>query len=209
MKKIVRKLGIKFDVLICVISFIGIILNFILFKSLAGFLYFTIFSNLMCFIFYLYSIIKKIRTKDYLSPWYAKIKSLVLLSLICTFLIYNFFLVPTNEVVVYKGHFMISSFVHIITPLLVLADCLARAKGKLLEYKDLLLYLSSMLFYGTTVIIYMLCGGLFLNGNKYPYFLFNVEKYGIINCIIMTLSILAVYEILGLIIIILNRKIAD
>lgn len=195
------------DVIIALCSLIGLILNFNLFKTPIGLLYYTIFSNLICFIFYSISIIKKILPNYSVTKTYIKFKGLVLVSLICTFMIYNFFMVPTGQVFAYDGHFIVSCFVHIFTPILVVADCIINGKNKMLEYNDLFLYFITMIIYGLIILIYQLSGGLFPGGLKYPYLNFDYETYGYLKCIIMDIIIISFYEIIGLCIILINRKV--
>ena len=183
--KIFKGNRIILDLIICICSLIGIISNFCLFKTPIGLLYYTIFSNLLCFVFYSISIIKKIFTEFKLTTNYIKFKGLVLVSLVCTFLIYNFFMVPTGQVHAYDGHFLASCFVHIITPILVVADCIVNGKSKMLKYSYILNWTVAITIYGIMVIIYQHLGGLFLEGLNYPYFNFNYVEYGYIYCFFM------------------------
>lgn len=199
--------GAGLDLIICLSSLTGLILNFNLFKNPVGILYYTIFSNLLCFVFYLYSLIKKIKFNFKVTDTYISIKGLVLVSLICTFMIYNFFMIPTGQVSAYDGNFIVSCFVHIITPILVVADCIIKGKTKMLKYKDLLLYLFVMTTYGLVVVGYQHLGGKFLDGLNYPYFNFNIDKYGLTACTIINIFIVVIYELIGLTVIAINRNV--
>lgn len=194
------------DIVICITSLIGLILNFCLFKTPVSLLYYTIYSNLLCFIFYLYSIIKKLFFEFKLTKKYINLKSIVLVSLSTTFMIYNFIMVPSNMISAYDNHFIVSAFVHIITPLLVVIDCYINGKRVMLEYKNLYLYLIPMIIYGIMVIIYQHLGGMFPGGVNYPYFNFNYKEYGYFMCIIMNIISLIIYELIGLVVIVINRK---
>lgn len=205
--KIFKGNRIILDLIICICSLIGIISNFCLFKTPIGLLYYTIFSNLLCFVFYSISIIKKIFTEFKLTTNYIKFKGLVLVSLVCTFLIYNFFMVPTGQVHAYDGHFLASCFVHIITPILVVADCIVNGKSKMLKYSYILNWTVAITIYGIMVIIYQHLGGLFLEGLNYPYFNFNYVEYGYIYCFFMNFIIIIFYDIICLLIVLINRKV--
>lgn len=54
--------GVFVDLLICICSLTGLIININLFKTPVVFLYYTIFSNILCFIFYVSSFILKMFT---------------------------------------------------------------------------------------------------------------------------------------------------
>lgn len=202
-----KRYNYMMDLIILIVSLIGLILNFNLFKTPIGLLYYTIFSNLLCFVFYSISIIKKIFMKFELTTNYIKFKGLVLVSLVCTFLIYNFFMVPTGQVHAYDGHFFASCFVHIITPILVVADCIVNGKSKMLKYSYILNWTVAITIYGIMVIIYQHLGGLFLEEQNYPYFNFNYVEYGYLKCFFMNFIIIIFYDIICLLIVLINRKV--
>ncbi len=197
---------IGFDLIICLCSLTGLILNFTLFKTPVGLLYYTVFSNLLCFIFYLYSILKKKFSND-ISDSYIRLKGLVLVSLIYTFIIYNFFMVPSGQVIAYSGHLLTSCFVHVFTPVLVAIDCIINGKSKMLKYSDLLLYLLFMFIYGILVLIFQHAGIVFPGNVNYPYFNFNYVEYGYVLCFIMNVIIVIIYEAIGFLVIFINRNI--
>ena len=202
-----KRYNYMMDLIISIVSLVGLILNFNLFKSPVGILYYTIFSNMLCFIFYFTVLVLKITGIFKTNRLFIKMKGLVLVSLICTFLIYNFFMVPTGQVSAYDGHFIISCFVHIFTPILVVLDCIINGKNKMLEYNDLFLYLFSIILYGLIVIIYIYFGGIFPNKTNYPYINFNINEYGFFKCFMMNFVIIIFYELIGLLIIWIKKKI--
>ena len=102
---------------------------------------------------------------------------------------------------------MASCFVHIFTPLLVTVDCIINGRKNVLDYSDLFLYFFAVFIYGFSVIIYKMSGGLFLGGDKYPYFIFDVDRYELAMCIIMNFVAIFVYEIIGFIVILINRNV--
>ena len=201
-----KRYNYMMDLIISIVSLVGLILNFNLFKSPIGILYYTIFSNMLCFIFYFTVLVLKITGIFKTNRLFIKMKGLVLVSLICTFLIYNFFMVPTGQVSAYDGHFIVSCFVHIFTPILVVLDCIINGKNKMLEYTYILDWLIAIIIYGVIVIIYQHCGGFFIDGLNYPYFNFNIDDYGYLLCIFFNFLILVLYSFICLIVILINRK---
>ncbi len=138
--------GLIIDIMICICSLVGLVLNFNLFKNLTGVLYYTIFSNLLC-------------------------------------------------------------FVHIFTPLLVLADCIINGKNKMLKYSYIINWTIVILLYGILIIVYQNLGGMFLNNSKFPYFNFDYEQFGLLGCICINVIIIVVYDLISFITIFINRNI--
>ena len=202
-------LSFSFEIMILIISFIGILLNIILFKSIIGIFYFTIFSSLTCFIFYFAILILKISKKFIKTDNYYKYKGLILVNLLCTFLIYNFYLLPFAQIQDYNGHLLTSSLVHIVLPIFVVIDYLINEKDSKLKYSYLTSWCSFILFYGILILLYQKIGGTFLHNDLYPYFNFNYATYGVIKCALFDVLIMLFYLLLCILFIFIDKKIKN
>ena len=198
-------MGDDWDYLYC--EFIGILLNVILFKSIVGILYFTIFSSLTCFIFYLTVLLLKALKKFKKNDNYYRFKGLILINLLCTFLIYNFYLLPFAQIQDYNGHMLTSSLVHIILPILVIIDYIINEKDSELKFSYLYSWCSFILLYGIIILIYQNLGGKFLNNNLYPYFNFNYASYGVMKCAFFDVIIMLFYLLISFIFIFIDNKV--
>ena len=204
MKKINKKnISFIFQTLIILISGTAVFLNVNMFKDIRGFLYYTIISNMFVCIFYLLSVINiNIRHKSKTERFY-KYKGLLLLSILCTMIIYNFTISSSNSV--YIGHDFICALVHLVVPLLALIECLFFEDKKVLKYKYLITWGIYMLLYVIFINVYSSLGGTFLNNDKYPYEIINVDTIGYKQSIINGLIIFGFYELLGIIIIFIDN----
>lgn len=204
MKKINKKnIDFIFQILIILISGTAIFLNINMFKDIRGFLYYTIISNMFVCVFYLLSIINiNIRHKNKTENYY-KYKGLLLLSILCTMIIYNVTMSSNNSV--YAGHDFICALVHLVVPLLALIECLFFEDKKVLKYKYLISWGIYMLLYVIFINVYSLLGGTFLDNSKYPYDIMNFDLNGYKQSIINGLIIFGFYELLGLVIIFIDN----
>lgn len=192
-----------FKIFVSIITLIGLISNFIIFNSFTSLLYYTILSNLFVFIFYTIDVLFDLNK----NKKYHMTKGLMLLSILCTMIIYNFSL--ASKTTLYEGHAIICSVVHIVVPLLVLIECLFFEVKKELEYKYVFYWLVPLIIYFITVVIFGLSGGTFLNGQSFPYDFLNANKYGLLGCGIRCVVILTFYIVLSVIIVFIDNKIKD
>lgn len=199
-KKIREKIEFFLKIIIVIVSALGLILNFHLFDNLSGLLYYTTLSNIFVFVFYLNSFNKK-RAK---SNKYYILRGLMLLSILCTMIIYNVTLTDSDNI--YAGHNIVCSIVHIIVPLLVLFECLFLEEKQVLKYKYLIVWAGVIVFYFFIINIYSLLGGVFLQNKKYPYEFLDYTTYGIQNCMIKCLIIFIFYLLLGATIVFIDNK---
>lgn len=205
MKKINKKnINFIFQTFIILISGIAIFLNINMFKDIRGLLYYTIISNMFVCVFYLLSIINiNIRHKNKTENYY-KYKGLLLLSILCTMIIYYFTINSSNSV--YVDHDFICALVHLVVPLLALIQCLFFEDKKVLKYRYLITWSIYIILYIVVINIYSLLGGTFLNNDKYPYEIINFDIIGYKQSIINGLVIFGFYQLLGLVIVFIDNK---
>lgn len=193
MKKDSVSLIYKF--LILIVTSIGLFLNFRFIGFRIGFVYFTLQSNILCFIFYIalltYLLISK--KKELNSDVYCIFRGLISANIILTMIIYTV-LELTNNVSAYDGHFIECLFVHYLTPIAVLFDyILFDKKGNMKAYYPFI-WSVVIILYGIFNFVYTASGGKFVEGN-YAYAFYDVERFGVggvaLNCILIYICFIA------------------
>ncbi len=192
------------QVSIIILGIIAIILNFLLFKDWRGIFYYTILSNIYVVAFYLVTLILKKKNKLKKGPSYYNYKGLMLLSILCTMLVYNLVIGRTNNI--YTGHFITCYSVHLLIPVLTLTECLFFEDKSVLKYKYLLNWLAIYIMHFLIVIGYRRLGGVFLEGKLYPYDIMNFEELGLLKAGINCILVLLVFLFLGVIIVFIDNK---
>lgn len=187
MKK--NSVSLIYKFLILIVTSIGLFLNFRFIGFKTGFVYFTLQSNILCFIFYIalltYLLISK--KKELNSDVYCIFRGLISANIILTMIIYTV-LELTNNVSAYDGHFIECLFVHYLTPITVLFDYILFDKKGNMKWYYPFIWSIVIILYGIFNFVYTTLGGKFYEG-KYAYAFFDIEKYGVtrvaINCIII------------------------
>lgn len=193
-----------FKLLIVVIGIFGIYLSLSdspLVGTFEHLSYYTNLSNLLCIIFFLYYSIKMIiNIKENNHNYHNNFKGAVTITILITFIVYNFILRPFMHDV--EGVMKINSvgnlIVHVILPLMVLFDyILFDEKG---NYSKAYLWVLIPLFYFIFICIRAKFGYTFTYAqSRYPYFFLDIDEYGIyqviFNVIISILLILALIYI--------------
>lgn len=197
-----------FQLSIVIIGIISLIMNFILFKDWRGIFYYTILSNMYVVFFYLSVLLLKKKNKLVKDKKYHILKGLMLVSVLCTMIIY--FGVMNNSESIYVGHGLECGMVHIVMPLLALIECTVFGKRGMLKYQYVPIWGStSILYLGILTFYKVILNGTFLRGRTYPYSILNYEKYGITNCIINCIAIFVVFIVLGILIVFIDNKTKD
>ena len=202
-----ERYSLLFKILILFISEVGLVLSFQLLGIRGSLPFFTIISNLMCFIFYLFLVLLIITKKLNKNKFYYISKGAVTMSITLTMFVYQLMIAP-NGLDVYEKNILACEIVHLIVPLLVLFDYFIFAeKGNI--KKNYPIYWCTILFaYVIFVIIYSSLGGTF-NGDKVPYFFLDIEKLGLFRVIIYCIIIMIFYIGCGHIAYVIDNKLEN
>ncbi|MGB4776737.1 Pr6Pr family membrane protein [Microbacterium sp.] len=184
-----RVVALGYRVLASLVIFIGIARVSGLFTGSpiwTAFLYFTVLSNVLCLVWMVWSAIATIRDAR-MAGWQgtstpsARGAAAVMMAITVTMLIYLVVLVPSSfqQPGAYEPFTLTDNLVHIITPLLVIADwVLFVPKGRLDRFDPLrwtlIPYSYLVLAYG-----YSGLGGRFAAGTRYPYPFMDVDVHGV------------------------------
>lgn len=194
-----------FQLIIVLTGIFSVTVNFVLFKDWRGIFYYTILSNIYVTGFYTFVLMQKVRGKFVKNEKYYMLKGLMLLSILCTMLVY--FGIINNSESVYAGHQFECNLVHIVMPVLALFECGFFEDKRVLKYKYVPLWGStSILYLGCLIFYRKVLNGTFLNGKKYPYNIINFEKYSIARCILNCITVFIIFLILGVIIVLFDNK---
>ena len=137
--------------------------------------YFTYQSNMLVITHFILDIINILKKKETFHP---RFKGAVTTSITLTFLIYHFLLSPTAED--YKGIFYIRNIIlHYIVPIMTIFDYVIFDKKGNYKIVDPLIWLIIPTIYFTFMLIRAKVGGPFANGSYYPYFIVDIDKYGL------------------------------
>ncbi len=202
------KLSLLFKIIIVVVSGVGLYLNFKLLSFQKSIIYFTIQSNLLCFIFFLTIVILTMTHKLKKGNLYYILKGMVTMAITITMFVYQLLLSSDGGMGAYTGHALECNFVHLYVPLLVIFDYIIfGTKGHL--KKSYPFYWSFILIaYTLFDIIYVAFGGRFVGNTTYPYFYMNVDQYGIIGTFINCIMIYIFFIGYGVIVQTIDYKLA-
>ena len=182
-----KKLSLFYKILIVLTSGIGLYLNFKAFTIKGALIYYTIQSNLMCFLFYLSIVILYLCGKLKKNNIYYILKGLVTMAITITFFVY--WIMISSSMDAYIGHELACIFVHFIVPLLVISDYIIFGEKGNLKKNYPYIWSLTLISYVIFDIIYVSQGGTFHDGTIYPYFYMNIEQYGLlqvgINCFVI------------------------
>lgn len=183
------KLSFQFKILILVVCGIGLYLNFKIAPFNKMILYFTILSNLSCFIFYFVCTILKLSNKLKKNNIYYILKGMVTMAITVTMFVYWMLVASNTGMSLYSDHEIACRFVHLYTPILIIIDYLIFSEKGNLKISYPIIWSSVLALYGIFTILYCVFGGTYINGMKYPYEYMNVDNLGlfktIINCFIL------------------------
>ena len=137
--------------------------------------YFTYQSNMLVIVYFILDIINIVKKKG---TFYPRFKGAVTMSITITFLIYHFLLSPTADK--YEGlGYIRNIIVHYIIPIMTIFDYIIFDKKGIYKMIDPLLWLIIPFVYFSFVLIRAKIGNPFSNGSYYPYFLVDIDKYGL------------------------------
>ena len=205
-----RLASIIFKAVLVIGCVTGLILNLVQSGNPASLIsYYTIQSNLVCLVLFVFLLILESRALSVPapaawrnSPWLSLLKGGCTVYILLTFLVYNFVLAPgiAELSTSYQLYSLQDLLVHYFSPLMVLLDYfLFDRKGRFKATYPLgwtLLPLAYLLY----VFVFVSLGGRFYYGgsaSKYPYFFLNIEKLGLAGVGKWVLFIAAVYLVLS------------
>lgn len=193
-----KNISLIYKILIVIMSFIGLYLNFKISSFRENIVYFTIQSNLLCFIFYLVIVILKLTNKLKKSDLYYITKGMVTMSITLTMLVYQMVLSTSGTMDVYENNILACNFVHLIVPLMVILDYVIFGEKGHLKKNYPFIWSIVLVLYIMFLIIYILLGGTFMDGNKYPYYFMNIEQLGLFRVFISNLVLYVFFILCGL-----------
>lgn len=187
-----------YKIIILITCGIGIYLNFDLFSVATAMVYYTIQSNIMCFLFYAVIIILHFCGKLEKSNYYHILHGTVVMAITLTMVVFQTVII--NNETAFDGHEIVSVFVHLIVPLLIIFDYLIFEKKGTLKKSYPFIWSLSLVIYTVMLVIYMKTGGTFVGGAKYPYMYMNIEKYGVLKVAVANIGIYVVFIVYGMIV---------
>ena len=168
--------------------------------NLTYFSYFTIQTNLIIGIFYIYSLIKLIFNKQNFSDYINNnnsLKSALLVYIIIVSLIYNIVL---RKLWVTKGLLLIiDNFLHVINPIIYLFFWILFSNKTKLKFK----YIFFWLIYPLAYLFIMLLYG--LKTKIFPYFFLNFYKIGLLNTLIYIFFMILLFFVISFVLVLISK----
>lgn len=187
-----HKISLIYKILILIVCTISIYLNFEAFTVQGAVIYYTVQSNIICFLFYLVTIILYFTKKLKKNNLYYIFKGFVTIAITITFFVY--WIALSSNMSGYEGHELSCIFAHLIVPLSIMLDYAIFGEKGNLKSNYPFIWSTSLLLYLLFNIIYVLLGGTFYGGSIYPYPYMNVEEYGLIgvsvNCLMIYIFVI-------------------
>ena len=210
-----RPLSTAFKLLTAITALLGIILQFASSADWTGMLsYYTMQSNIIVAIFYLVLVFSERPYALTESRDYSLAKGAITMSIMLTFIVYNIVLRPQFEASAAGAAAgaigsMSGEIVHVITPLMVLADYLMFDLKGTYRFGDTLFWCIIPLLYPIYVAIYGACGGRFTSmdgvSSKYPYFFMDVDSIGALRVLGWMFLIIAGFVGLSMLYVVIDR----
>jgi hypothetical protein len=179
-KEIVR---IIFNVILVICAGLGTFLTINKLGTVMTLSAFTIQSNLLCLIMTCITLIREALKRNSENGLYIFFKGMALLSILLTFIVYNFVLRPYFDTTPARNTTLANNLQHIIVPLMTIVDYLLFEKKGLFKAWHPFAWTAFPLYYVGYTAIYKAFGGLYkFSGNmsaKFPYFFLDYETYGL------------------------------
>jgi len=204
MKNTKDKISLVYKFLILVITAIGLYLNFKIADPKKMILYFTMISNILVLLFYIYDIYVYIFKDSARSEKYYILKGMTIIMVCMTMIIY-WLLIGQNNMGIYTDNKMECRFVHLYIPLLTMFDYILFAKKGNLKYHYAPIWSINIVLYAIFVYTYSFLGGRFINDAKVPYSFMNIDKLGLLKVSALGITIYIMYVIISLLVIKLDK----
>lgn len=200
-----NKLSLFYKLIIAIACGISIYLNFKAFTIKGAIIYYTVQSNLMCFIFYLVIIILKLLGKLKKNSIYYILKGMVTMAITITMIIFQF-VITDSGMSAYQGNELASIMAHVVVPLLIMSDYVIFGEKGNLKRNYPFIWSITLILYVVFDLIYVSLGGRFGDGSIYPYLYMNVEVNGLLKVIISCITIFILFIVYGTIIQTIDQK---
>lgn len=200
-----EKLSLLYKIIIVIACGFGIYLNFKAFTVGGAVIYYTVQSNIMCFIFYLVTVILKIAGKLKKNSNYYILKGMVTMAITVTMVVFQF-VITDSGMTAYAGNELASIMAHIVVPLLVMSDYVIFGEKGNLKRNYPFIWSATLVFYVIFDFVYVALGGRFGDGSIYPYLYMNIEVNGLLKVIISCITIFILFIGYGTIIQTIDQK---
>ena len=200
-----EKLSLLYKIIIVIVCGFGIYLNFKAFTVGGAIIYYTVQSNVMCFVFYLVTVILKIAGKLKKNSNYYILKGMVTMAITVTMVVFQF-VITDSGMTAYAGNELASIMAHIVVPLLVMSDYVIFGEKGNLKRNYPFIWSATLVFYVIFDFVYVALGGRFGDGSIYPYLYMNIEVNGLLKVIISCITIFILFIGYGTIIQTIDQK---
>ena len=200
-----EKLSLLYKIIIIIACGFGIYLNFKAFTIGGAIIYYTVQSNVMCFIFYFVTIILKLTGKLKKNSNYYILKGMITMAITVTMVVFQF-VITDSGMTAYAGNELASIMAHIVVPLLVMSDYVIFGEKGNLKRNYPFIWSSTLVFYIIFDFVYVALGGRFGDGSIYPYLYMNIEVNGLLKVIISCITIFILFIGYGTIIQTIDQK---
>lgn len=200
-----EKFSLLYKIIIVIACGFGIYLNFKAFTVGGAIIYYTVQSNVMCFIFYLVTVILKIAGKLKKNSNYYILKGMVTMAITVTMVVFQF-VITDSGMAAYAGNELASIMAHIVVPLLVMSDYVIFGEKGNLKRNYPFIWSATLVFYVIFDFVYVALGGRFGDGSIYPYLYMNIEVNGLLKVIISCITIFILFIGYGTIIQTIDQK---
>lgn len=200
-----EKLSLIYKIIIVIACGFGIYLNFKAFTVGGAIIYYTVQSNVMCFIFYLVTVILKLTGKLKKNSIYYILKGMVTMAITITMVVFQF-VITDSGMEAYVGNELASIMAHLVVPLLVMSDYVIFGEKGNLKKNYPFIWSATLVFYVIFDFVYVALGGRFGDGSIYPYLYMNIEVNGLLKVIISCITIFILFIGYGTIIQTIDQK---
>lgn len=200
-----EKLSLLYKIIIVIACGFGIYLNFKAFTVGGAIIYYTVQSNVMCFIFYFITIILKLTGKLKKNSIYYILKGMITMAITVTMIVFQF-VITDSGMTAYAGNELASIMAHIVVPLLVMSDYVIFGEKGNLKRNYPFIWSATLVFYVIFDFVYVALGGRFSDGSIYPYLYMNVEVNGLLKVVISCITIFVLFIGYGTIIQTIDQK---
>ena len=197
------KLSLIYKMIIVLVSFIALYLNFKFISVKVGIVYFTYLSNISCFIYYLVLVIRILLNKYKENKYHYISKGMVTMALTLTMVVYNCVLAEGN--LIYLNHELECYLVHLVIPLLVIFDYIIFGKKGNLKREYPFIWSITLFIYQIIITIYSFLGGKFIDGADFPYRYMDTALFGNWGVLLNYVLIFVLFIVYGMLVVAIDN----